>query len=72
MNVQNPVAIPATIEDAVRLAKVVPVPGETYLMWLRALASIPTQFGADIYVSMKLELASAIDRAALTNADDPA
>jgi hypothetical protein len=72
MNEQNSVAMPATIEDAVQLVKVIPVTGETFLSWLRALAVIPTQYGADLYVSMKQELAVAIERAATANAANEA
>jgi len=55
---------PQTFAEALQIVKVIPVPAEVYVAWMRRLAPVPSQFAGGVYDSMDQLLASAIAAAA--------
>lgn len=53
-----------TPQEALAIVKIVPVPVELFLQWVAAAGAVPSQFGAELYVSMRQTLEGAIQYAA--------
>jgi hypothetical protein len=60
----SPTKPPQTLNEALQMVKVVPVPIDVYLGWMRRLAPVPSQFAGGVYDGMDQLLTATISAVA--------
>ena len=63
MTQEGKAALPRTPEEALQIVKQVSVPSAVFVGWMNVVATLPAGYAADLFVSMRQQLAEAVEQA---------